>query len=394
MPRTREAEVESLYWPGGCNSIAVDDDWIYMQAGLGVYRAPKRAGNGPKSAADLQDWQEIGRLPTGESAGRVVADGGAQVYWGSSQALQENARLYAYEKATGAVTEVDLGLIFQVIATHVTDQYVVVLGADCLVAAMVDRNSLQVTVAERIGGQFTGGSTYASVVHRNQLYCDDEGIVYQASLPAGQFTELATMTSGLQALVGWGDYLLFAGGGVESAAGLIDLTTTPATILVAKAPFYGAAAYGIYAERQRTVYWLTRELGKSELILLDVDTWARGHIAMPEYVGPYNGIAQDDDYLYFGEWDDSPTLLRTRKLTIADLKDRFGEPDSSCAKAPPYRDDSICWEESPVPGVTPGFVMPSNVASGKPLLSATTPSSAPMSTGPDASVGVSDAAVE
>jgi hypothetical protein len=39
--------VEVLNYPGASNSLAVDDEWSYMQSGFGVFRAPKRAGNGP-----------------------------------------------------------------------------------------------------------------------------------------------------------------------------------------------------------------------------------------------------------------------------------------------------------------------------------------------------------
>lgn len=382
-----------LYYPGGSNSLAVDDEWIYMQSGFGMFRAPKRAGNGPRSGTDLQDWQQIGRLINPEGSGRVVLNGTDNVYWASTEGLRRNARLYVYEKATGQVAEVDLGFTYLVMGADISDDHVVVFASDCLFAAVVDRDTLAVTLVERYA-EISGSDDFAMTIHREHLYCENASVVYQAPLAGGEFTELATMTSGLQALVGWGDYLLFAGGGLESAAGVIDLTTAPATVTVAKTPFYGAAAYGLYSERERTVYWLTREVGKSELILLDLDTWARAHVAMPESVGPDNGIAQDEDYLYFGERDGTPGLLRTPKLTIAEVRERFEAPDGSCAHAPPYLPGTVCWEDAPVPGVVPGFVTPTNVASGKPLLSATTPASAPMPTALDASAGASDAAVE
>src|SRR5690606_6508644 len=117
------------------------------------------------------------------------------------------------------------------------------------------------------------------------------GIVYQAPLAGGEFAELAKMPGPLRVLVGWGDHLVFAAAGLESGAGIIDLTTSPAAVTVARAPFRSTEAYGIYSPEHRTVYWLARLLGESQLILLDVDTWAQAFLPMPSFVGPYNGIA-------------------------------------------------------------------------------------------------------
>lgn len=366
--------MEFLYYPAGCESLDVDDEWIYCLVNSHVARMPKRAG-------ETDEIEQIGPVLRA-GVGPLVVDGGDKVYWASSEALVHEARLYAYDKATADLQVTDLGFTYLLMGLHVTDRYAVTLASDCLFAAVVDRGTFEVTTFSRPDGEYTGGTQYGTAVHGDYLYCEDAGKVYRAPLSGGEFVVIAEMTSELQALIGWGDHLLFAGTGQpRGGAGVLNVAAELGAIQQARSPVNAPQAFATYSEKHRTVYWMMRLVDSPRLILLDVDTWAQATVEMPSYVGSPSSLAQDDEYLYWGESDKSPTISRTRKLTVAELEARFVSPDEPCY-SPVRPTNGVCWEEPPIAGMNPDFVTPSNVASP------------PSATTPDASVRPSDATLD
>ncbi len=316
-------EVEELYVLSSmqARSIAVDDDWIYF---MGWYDAHYAAFRLPKRADPNAEPEELGPY-VGENGGLLIDVDDRSVAWATFSPADPPARLYVRDLESDETTGVDLEMASRVAAVRVADDYFAVVGTNCIYTQVVDRASLEMRLVVREDATYLGGTT-GVLVDGNQLYCAADKL-WRMDLTDGEWVELMTVTfnSGIRGMFFMGEQLAYMGGAGD--AGLLDpfapdAGVTPIPKLQVR------ESYPMYSPRHDAIYWATRRLndeaGANLLIVYDANTWQRVQLPMPRGQTPANGIAQDADYLYWGDaYGTTGRITRTKKLTYGEILDKY-----------------------------------------------------------------------